>query len=94
MSNYVIQDTSLVNIANAIRSKTGESALLTPAEMVAAINSITTGGGSSSGWIKRKEFYETSASDGVGGEIVLGSYVDIDTELAKDKEFVFIFTAG
>lgn len=95
MSNYVIQDTSLVNIANAIRSKTGESALLTPAEMVAAINSITTGGGSSSGgWILRKEFYETSAEDGVGGEIVLGSYVDIDTELAKDKEFVFIFTAG
>lgn len=93
MSNYVIQDTSLVNIANAIRSKTGESALLTPAEMVAAINSITTGGGSSGGWILRKEFYETSTVSGVSAEIIHGSYIDIDTELAQDKAFIFLFTS-
>lgn len=94
MSNYVIQDTSLVNIANAIRSKTGESALLTPAEMVAAINSITTGGSSSSGgWILRKEFYETSTVSGEAAEIIHGSYIDIDTELAQDKAFLFLFTS-
>ena len=94
--SYSLQNTtSLTSLADAIRSKTGDSASMTVEEMITAVNSITTGGGSSSGgWILRKEFYETSALDGVGGEIVLGSYVDIDTGLAKDKEFVFIFTAG
>lgn len=45
MATYTIQDTSLVNIADAIRAKTGDTAEMTPAEMVAAIQGITTGGG-------------------------------------------------
>ena len=42
MSEYLIQDTSLTAIANAIRAKTGGAANLTPAQMVTEIAGITT----------------------------------------------------
>lgn len=42
MSEYLIQDTSLTAIANAIRAKTGGAANLTPAQMAAEIAGITT----------------------------------------------------
>lgn len=42
MSEYLIQDTSLTAIANAIRAKTGGSANLTPAQMAAEIAEIST----------------------------------------------------
>lgn len=93
--SYSLQNTtSLTSLADAIRSKTGDSASMTVEEMITAVNSITTGGGSSSGgWILRKEFYETSTVSGVSAEIIHGSYIDIDTELAQDKAFVFLFTS-
>ncbi|MBQ6488233.1 MAG: leucine-rich repeat domain-containing protein [Solobacterium sp.] len=40
MAYYKILDTALTAIANAIRSKTGRSAALTPAQMVTEINSL------------------------------------------------------
>lgn len=46
MAEYLIQDTTLASIADAIRSKTGKSDPLTPDQMVSEIESIT-GGGSS-----------------------------------------------
>ena len=45
MSEYLIQDTTLDDIADAINAKTGKSAAMTPAEMVTEIESIETGGG-------------------------------------------------
>ena len=42
MSEYLIQDTSLTAIANAIRAKTGGAANLTPAQMATAISGIST----------------------------------------------------
>ena len=42
MSDYLIQDTSLTNIANAIRSKNGESTPYTPAQMAEKIAAIKT----------------------------------------------------
>lgn len=42
MSDYLIQDTSLTNIANAIRSKNGESMPYTPAQMAEKIAAIKT----------------------------------------------------
>lgn len=42
MAEYLIQDTTLSNIATAIRSKTGLTGSLTPGGMVAAISSIET----------------------------------------------------
>lgn len=45
MSTYLIQDSTLTGIANAIRAKTGGSAAMTPAQMATEIGSIS--GGSS-----------------------------------------------
>lgn len=46
MANYVVSDTSLTAVADAIRTKGGTSANLTfPTEFVSAINAIPTGGG-------------------------------------------------
>ena len=42
MSEYLIQDTSLTAIANAIRAKTGGAANLTPAQMATEISGIST----------------------------------------------------
>ena len=45
MAEYLIQDTTLDDIADAINAKTGGSSAMTPAEMVTAIGSISGGGG-------------------------------------------------
>lgn len=45
MADYIIQDTTLTAIADAIREKAGGTAALTPAAMVTAIEGIETGGG-------------------------------------------------
>lgn len=44
MSLLTIASETLVNIANAIRAKTGRTATMTPAQMVAAIEAIPTSG--------------------------------------------------
>lgn len=44
MDEYLIQGSTLTDIADAIREKTGDDALMTPAEMVEAIGSISGGG--------------------------------------------------
>lgn len=45
MSKYFIEDTTLTNIADAIRAKSGTTYLLSPEQMVTAINDIPVGGG-------------------------------------------------
>lgn len=46
MSNYIVSDTDLTSVANAIRTKGGTSAPLSfPSEFVSAIGNIPTGGG-------------------------------------------------
>lgn len=45
MAEYLIQDTTLDAIANAINAKTGGSSAMTPAEMVTEIGNIPSGGG-------------------------------------------------
>lgn len=45
MANYIIQDTELIAIADAIRTKNGSADTYTTAEMVDAIAAIETGGG-------------------------------------------------
>ena len=44
MDEYLIQGSTLTDIADAIREKTGDTELMTPAEMVEAIEGITGGG--------------------------------------------------
>ena len=45
MAEYLIQDTTLDAIADAINAKTGGSSAMTPAQMVTAIGTISGGGG-------------------------------------------------
>lgn len=45
MSEYLIQDTTLDAIADAINAKTGGSSAMTPAQMVTAIGNISTSNG-------------------------------------------------
>lgn len=46
MANYIVSDTDLTAVANAIRTKSGTSASLTfPADFVSAVEAISTGGG-------------------------------------------------
>lgn len=60
MALYFIKDTTLSNIANAIRSKTGDSASIPVADFASEIESIVVGDGSSSG----------SSSSGEGNTII------------------------
>ena len=46
MANVLVEETSLSNIASAIREKNGGSATYKPGEMAAAISNLPTGGGS------------------------------------------------
>jgi hypothetical protein len=48
MAKVFIEETSLTAIGDAIRAKTGDNALMSPAEMAEAIEGITTGGGGGS----------------------------------------------
>lgn len=40
MAEYLIQDTTLIELANAVRTKTGKADILTPSEMVSNLNAI------------------------------------------------------
>lgn len=48
MANVLVEETSLSNIASAIRGKNGSTAVYKPGEMAAAITNLPTGGGSGS----------------------------------------------
>ena len=50
MAKYVIEDTTLTNIADSIRSKTGKSDMLLPSQMPTEIQNISGGGGSDTGY--------------------------------------------
>lgn len=43
MAEYIIQGETLTDIADAIRSKTGDSSIIQPSQMASAISSISTG---------------------------------------------------
>lgn len=44
MAEYLIQSTTLTNLANAIRQKTGDTSTMTPEKMIEKINNITVAG--------------------------------------------------
>jgi len=84
MDEYLIQGSTLTDIADAIREKTGDSALMTPAEMVEAIGSISGGGGTA---IQSGHFTPANAASSyrviVDDEIALNPFVviySIDSE--------------
>lgn len=65
MADYLVTDTELTSVANAIRNKGGTSASLSfPTEFVSAINAIPTGGGGASNIVTGT--FTTGSSAGVG----------------------------
>ena len=64
MADYLVTDTELTSVANAIRTKGGTSANLSfPTEFVSAINAIPTGGGGASNIVTGT--FTTGSSAGV-----------------------------
>lgn len=77
MADYLVTDTELTSIANAIRTKGGTSANLSfPTGFVSAINAIPTGGGGSS-----KNIQMSMGRD----EISSTSYVATDLTITVEK---------
>lgn len=83
MAEYLIQDTTLDAIADAINAKTGGSSAMTPAQMVTAIGSIPTGGGSLGEYTLLGE-YEIS-------EPVSAIDFTATAEIRECQTFVFVF---
>ena len=76
MAEYLIQDTTLDAIADAINAKTGGSSAMTPAQMTAAIAAIPSGGGNP---ITKDEWTIASDYNGTTQGFYYGSgYIDRD----------------
>lgn len=92
MAKYSIEDTTLTNIANAIRTKGNTTDTLTPTQMPDAINAIQAGGGSGT-WDK---IYFNSATSGGGSATT--QVIDLDVSNASTLTFKYDFlgsdTAG
>lgn len=67
--NVLVNASHLYNIADAIRSKSGDDSLLIPADMANAIRSITGGGGGTKNILKGTT--QPTASEGEDGDIYL-----------------------
>lgn len=83
MPEYLVHGQTFTDIANAIREKTGKSALMTPAEMVTEIGSIQTGGGTLGEYTLLGE-YEIS-------EPVSAIDFTATAEIRECQTFVFVF---
>lgn len=69
MSNYLVSDTDLTSVANAIRTKGGTSAQLEfPTEFVSAIGAIS-GGGGAGAVTQDQDGYLVLSDEGGGGNI-------------------------
>lgn len=83
MADYIIQDSTLTDIADAIRAKTGKSAAMTPAEMVTEIESISDGGALPS-WMHIAEVTVVSATK----TIQIPCDIPVDSYFCISSEFV------
>ena len=79
MANVLVEETSLSNIASAIRGKNGSTAVYKPGEMAAAITNLPTGGGDTETITFSTDISYLFASDG-------GSAL---YEAVKNKNLVF-----
>lgn len=79
MANVLVEETSLSNIASAIRGKNGSTAVYKPGEMAAAITNLPTGGGDTETITFNTDISYLFASDG-GGALY---------EAVKNKNLVF-----
>lgn len=79
MANVLVEETSLSNIASAIRGKNGSTAVYKPGEMAAAITNLPTGGGDTETITFSTDISFLFASNG-GGALY---------EAVKNKNLVF-----
>lgn len=79
MANVLVEETSLSNIASAIRGKNGSTAVYKPGEMAAAITNLPTGGGDTETITFSTDISYLFAGDG-GGALY---------EAVKNKNLVF-----
>lgn len=79
MANVLVEETSLSNIASAIRGKNGSTAVYKPGEMAAAITNLPTGGGDTETITFSTDISYLFASNG-GGALY---------EAVKNKNLVF-----
>lgn len=77
MANVLVEETSLSNIASAIRVKNGSTAVYKPGEMAAAITNLPTGGGG-------------SGSSDNEDSLVMGTLTNYEnTRVTKIKDYCF-----
>ena len=96
MAKYVIESTTLTNIAEAIREKNGSTTEYKPSEMPAAISAIETGGGSSDGWQPQSDWWdiekilEEDTEDYPAKMILLisNSYDEVKIPLCNASKFI------
>lgn len=79
MADRRISTGTLTDIANAIRSKTGKSALITPQEMASEIESIETGGSGNATFVNLNDPDMWEQKDVASGSAVGASYEDCKT---------------
>ena len=79
MANVLVEETSLSNIASAIRGKNGSTSVYKPGEMAAAITNLPTGGGDTETITFSEDISYLFASNG-GGALY---------EAVKNKNLVF-----
>lgn len=97
MANVLVEETSLSNIASAIRVKNGSTAVYKPGEMAAAISNLPTGGGDIkiyaggdisylfTGW--GSNFYNTVKDNLVFGNVSSGYGVFINSGITGTPPF-------
>lgn len=82
MATYKIQDTTLSNIANAIRSKMGSTSSLTPEEMASAIALISgEGGGTEISFLLEDNVTKVKLADILAGGILINNKVALQVLL-------------
>lgn len=83
MSKYVIDSETLTDIADAIREKTGKSALMTPLEMPGEVRSISGGGGYAPSGYTRLKYLQATGTQ----YIDTGKYLKLNSEFYIDARY-------
>lgn len=98
MANVLVQDSSLTAIAEAIRSKNGETTTYKPAEMAPAIQAIPTGGGSSGGITQWGKLYYSSSTSRIDLSSIVSDYSKIDFIItlknSTSNNFSYVYFPG
>lgn len=85
MAIVTIDDTNLVNIANAIRSKNGTNNTYKPSEMASAIENIETGGGGEQPEYTRVEYIQFTGEQTVDTGIICNQNTKLKVVFTREK---------